>query len=224
MLEVNVQKKLGSFSINVAFLVKAPGITALFGPSGSGKTSVINMVAGLLKPDQGQISVNGNTVFDSRRGIDVPPNRRRLGYVFQDGRLFPHLSVKSNLTYGMKLTRKGEQGVSFDKAVDVLDLGTLLHRRPAKLSGGEKQRVAIGRALLTNPSVLLMDEPLSSLDEARKSEIIPFVLRMQKEFLIPALYVSHSTDEISSLADHVVVIQSGEVASNGKPDWLSSET
>lgn len=224
MLEVNVQKKLGSFSINVAFLVKAPGITALFGPSGSGKTSVINMVAGLLKPDQGQISVNGNTVFDSRRGIDVPPNRRRLGYVFQDGRLFPHLSVKSNLTYGMKLTRKGEQGVSFDKAVDVLDLGTLLHRRPAKLSGGEKQRVAIGRALLTNPSVLLMDEPLSSLDEARKSEIIPFVLRMQKEFLIPTLYVSHSTDEISSLADHVVVIQSGEVASNGKPDWLSSET
>jgi molybdate transport system ATP-binding protein len=224
MLEVNVQKKLGSFSINVAFLVKAPGITALFGPSGSGKTSVINMVAGLLKPDQGQISVNGNTVFDSRRGIDVPPNRRRLGYVFQDGRLFPHMSVKSNLTYGMKLTRKGEQGVSFDKAVDVLDLGTLLHRRPAKLSGGEKQRVAIGRALLTNPSVLLMDEPLSSLDEARKSEIIPFVLRMQKEFLIPALYVSHSTDEISSLADHVVVIQSGEVASNGKPDWLSSET
>lgn len=224
MLEVNVQKKLGSFSINVVFLVKAPGITALFGPSGSGKTSVINMVAGLLKPDQGQISVNGNTVFDSRRGIDVPPNRRRLGYVFQDGRLFPHMSVKSNLTYGMKLTRKGEQGVSFDKAVDVLDLGTLLHRRPAKLSGGEKQRVAIGRALLTNPSVLLMDEPLSSLDEARKSEIIPFVLRMQKEFLIPALYVSHSTDEISSLADHVVVIQSGEVASNGKPDWLSSET
>lgn len=224
MLEVNVQKKLGSFSINVAFLVKAPGITALFGPSGSGKTSVINMVAGLLKPDQGQISVNGNTVFDSRRGIDVPPNRRRLGYVFQDGRLFPHMSVKSNLTYGMKLTRKGEQGVSFDKAVDVLDLGTLLHRRPAKLSGGEKQRVAIGRALLTNPSVLLMDEPLSSLDEARKSEIIPFVLRMQKEFLIPTLYVSHSTDEISSLADHVVVIQSGEVASNGKPDWLSSET
>ena len=124
----------------------------------------------------------------------------------------------------MKLTRKDEQGVSFDKAVDVLDLGTLLHRRPAKLSGGEKQRVAIGRALLTNPSVLLMDEPLSSLDEARKSEIIPFVLRMQKEFLIPALYVSHSTDEISSLADHVVVIQSGEVASNGTPDWLSSET
>jgi molybdate transport system ATP-binding protein len=220
MLEVDVQKKLGSFSINVAFLVRAPGITALFGPSGAGKTSVINMVAGLSKPDRGQISVNGNTVFDSRKGIDVPPNRRRLGYVFQDGRLFPHLSVKSNLTYGMKLTRNDDQGVSFDKAVDVLDLGTLLHRRPAKLSGGEKQRVAIGRALLTNPSVLLMDEPLSSLDEARKSEIIPFVLRMQKEFLIPVLYVSHSTDEISSLADHVVVIQSGEVVSNGKPDWL----
>jgi molybdate transport system ATP-binding protein len=220
MLEVNVQKKLGSFSINVAFLVRAPGITALFGPSGAGKTSVINMVAGLLKPDQGQISVNGNTVFDSRRGIDVPPNRRRLGYVFQDGRLFPHLSVKSNLTYGMNPTHKEGQRVNFDKAVEVLDLGTLLRRRPAKLSGGEKQRVAIGRALLTNPSVLLMDEPLSSLDEARKAEIIPFVLRMQKEFLIPALYVSHSTDEISSLADHVVVIRSGEVVSNGKPDWL----
>jgi len=220
MLEVNVQKKLGSFSINVAFLVRAPGITALFGPSGAGKTSVINMVAGLMKPDQGQISVNGNTVFDSRRGIDVPPNRRRLGYVFQDGRLFPHLSVKSNLTYGMNPAHKEGQRVNFDKAVEVLDLGTLLRRRPAKLSGGEKQRVAIGRALLTNPSVLLMDEPLSSLDEARKAEIIPFVLRMQKEFLIPALYVSHSTDEISSLADHVVVIRSGEVVSNGKPDWL----
>jgi molybdate transport system ATP-binding protein len=224
MLEVDVQKKLGSFSIDVAFLVKASGITALFGPSGAGKTSVISMVAGLLKPDQGLISVNGNTVFDSRRGIDLPPNRRRLGYVFQDGRLFPHLSVKSNLTYGMKLTNKDGQRVSFDKAVEVLDLGTLLYRRPAKLSGGEKQRVAIGRALLTNPSVLLMDEPLSSLDEARKAEIIPFVLRMRKEFLIPVLYVSHSKDEISSLADQVVVIQSGEVAFTGKPDWLSSET
>jgi molybdate transport system ATP-binding protein len=223
MLEVDVQKNLGSFSINVAFSVKIPGITALFGPSGAGKTSVVNMVAGLLRPDQGRITVNGNPVFDSQLGIDVPPNRRRLGYVFQDGRLFPHLSVKSNLTYGMKLTNKDGQRVSLDKAVDVLDLGKLLCRRPAKLSGGEKQRVAIGRALLTNPSVLLMDEPLSSLDEARKAEIIPFVLRMQKEFQIPALYVSHSKDEISLVADHVVVIQSGEVSFTGEPDWLSSQ-
>jgi len=218
MLEVNVRKQLGAFIINVAFSTEGPGITAIFGPSGAGKTSVTNMVAGLLKPDEGRIYVDNEPIFDSQKGVNVTPNKRRLGYIFQEGRLFPHLSVKSNLTYGMKLIPKKERRLSFDKVLDLLDLAALLHRRPSKLSGGEKQRVAIGRALLTSPSLLLMDEPLSSLDGQLKAEILPFVSKMQKEFMIPVLYVSHSIDEILSIADRVVVIRSGEVAYSGKLD------
>lgn len=218
MLEVNVRKKLGEFLMNVIFSTDDSGITAVFGPSGAGKTSIINMVAGLLKPDEGRIYVDNQPIFDSRKKINVTPNKRRLGYIFQDGRLFPHLSVKSNLTYGMKLVPKKYRRLSFDKVIEILNLAALLHRRPAKLSGGEKQRVAIGRALLTSPSLLLMDEPLSSLDGQRKAEILPFVSKMQKESMIPVLYVSHSIDEILSIADRVVVIQSGEVAFSGKLD------
>lgn len=218
MIEVNVQKKLGEFAISVAFSFGDSGITAIFGPSGAGKTSIINMVAGLLKPDKGQIYLDDEPLFDSRKGINVPPNKRRLGYIFQDGRLFPHLTVKSNLTYGMRLIRKQDRRLNFDRVVALLDLETLLYRRPAKLSGGEKQRVAIGRALLTSPSLLLMDEPLSSLDGRLKAEILPFVSRMQKESMIPVLYVSHSTDEILSIADRVIVVQSGKVAFTGSLD------
>ncbi|MCL5125245.1 MAG: molybdenum ABC transporter ATP-binding protein [Deltaproteobacteria bacterium] len=218
MLEVTIHKKLGSFTINVAFSSGDSGITAIFGPSGSGKTSVINMVAGLLKPDQGQIYFDSEPLFDSEKKINVPPNKRRLGYIFQDGRLFPHLSVRSNLTYGMNLIPKNGRRLGFYDVVNMLDLGDLLHRRPAKLSGGEKQRVAIGRALLTSPSLLLMDEPLSSLDGRRKSEILPFISKMQKKFLIPVLYVSHSTDEILSIADSVIVLRAGEVVFTGGLD------
>lgn len=218
MLELKVLKKLGAFVIDVAFSTGDSGITAVFGPSGAGKTSIINMVAGLLKPDEGKIYLNDEPLFDSEKAINVPPNRRRLGYIFQDGRLFPHLSVKSNLTYGMKLISKEERRLQFDSVINLLDLEALLHRRPAKLSGGEKQRVAIGRALLTSPSLLLMDEPLSSLDGRLKAEILPFVSKMQKRFMIPVLYVSHSTDEILSIADRVIVVQSGRVAFTGGLD------
>ncbi len=211
MLEVKVRKKLGVFAVDVAFSSGDSGITAIFGPSGAGKTSIINMVAGLLRPDEGKIYIDDKPLFDSTKAINIPPNKRRLGYIFQDGRLFPHLSVKSNLTYGMKLIRKKDRRLNFDQVVALLDLETLLYRRPAKLSGGEKQRVAIGRALLTSPSLLLMDEPLSSLDGRLKAEILPFVSRMQKESMIPVLYVSHSTDEILSIADRVIVVQSGNV-------------
>lgn len=195
----------------MAFSSGDSGITAIFGPSGSGKTSVINMVAGLLKPDKGQIYFDGEPLFDSRKNINVPPNKRHLGYIFQDGRLFPHLSVRSNLSYGMRLIPKNRRRLGFYDVVSLLELEELLDRRPAKLSGGEKQRVAIGRALLTSPSLLLMDEPLSSLDGRRKSEILPFISRMQKKFLIPVLYVSHSTDELVSIADSVIVLGLGKV-------------
>ncbi|MGC8603061.1 MAG: molybdenum ABC transporter ATP-binding protein [Desulfomonilaceae bacterium] len=218
MLDVKVLKELGVFSMNVEFSSENSGITAIFGPSGSGKTSIVNMVAGLLKPDEGLIYLDGKPLFDSKKRINVPPEKRRLGYIFQDDRLFPHLSVKSNLTYGMKLIPKKDRRFGFENVVNLLDLQGLLYRRPAKLSGGEKQRVAIGRALLTSPSLLLMDEPLSSLDGRRKAEILPFVSEMQKRFNIPALYVSHSTEEILAIADRVIVIQSGTVTYTGTLD------
>lgn len=218
MLELNVRKKFGAFTVQVAFSTGDSGITAIFGPSGAGKTSIINMVAGLLEPDHGRISLDNQPLFDSTKGINVTPNKRRIGYIFQDGRLFPHLSVKSNLTYGMKLVPKKDRRLSFDKVVDLLDLAGLLHRRPSKLSGGEKQRVAIGRALLTSPSLLLMDEPLSSLDGQLKAEILPFVSKMQRKSMIPALYVSHSIDEILLIAERVIVIRGGQVAFSGKLD------
>ena len=218
MLEVNVRKEFGGFTVDVAFSTGDSGITAVFGPSGAGKTSVINMVAGLLEPDEGRISLDNVAIFDSEKGINVAPNKRRLGYIFQDGRLFPHLSVKSNLTYGMNLVPRKDRRLSFDRVIDLLDLEGLLNRRPAKLSGGEKQRVAIGRALLTSPSLLLMDEPLSSLDGQLKTEILPFVSKMQKESMIPALYVSHSIDEILLIAESVIVVRGGQVAFSGKLD------
>ncbi len=190
-------------------------MTAIFGPSGAGKTSVINMVAGLLKPDEGRVAVNGCVLFDSKNRIDLPPERRRIGYVFQDGRLLPHLSVKKNLTYGMKRTPLSLRYVTLEKVVELLGIGHLLYRRPARLSGGEKQRVAIGRALLTSPSLLLMDEPLASLDPERKREVLPFILQMSRAFSIPILYVTHAMDEILHLADQVVLLEEGRVSAAG---------
>ena len=218
MLNVKVKKKLGSFIVDVAFATAAAGVTALFGRSGAGKTSVINMVAGLIAPDDGIISVNGRKLFDSEHSVDVPPEKRRCGYVFQDGRLFPHLTVKGNLIYGMKLVPRAERRVSYDQVVSLLGIDHLLDRRPAKLSGGEKQRVAIGRALLTSPSLLLMDEPLASLDMARKEEVLPFIARLPRELIIPILYVSHSLDEVLILADEIVLIDAGTVLANGKAE------
>ena len=214
-MEIDIQRKQGSFLVNAAFQGAKSGVTALFGPSGAGKTSIVNMVAGLARPDSGRIDVNGLCLFDARLGIDLPPERRRIGYVFQDGRMLPHLSVRANLVYGMRLTPRDLRFVEFDAVVDLLGIGHLLERRPAKLSGGEKQRVAIGRALLTSPAMLLMDEPLASLDASRKAEVMPFIMRLSREFAIPILYVSHSLDEILNLADRLAILDSGSVAACG---------
>ncbi|MFH1153867.1 MAG: molybdenum ABC transporter ATP-binding protein [Pseudomonadota bacterium] len=214
-MEISVRKRQGNFSLDVSFQGSESGVTALFGESGAGKTSVINMVAGLTRPDSGRITINGFCLFDSAHSINVPTEKRRIGYVFQDGRLLPHLSVLSNLVYGMNLTPKGLRFVTVDQVVGLLGIGHLLHRRPAKLSGGEKQRVAIGRALLTSPAMLLMDEPLASLDAARKSEVLPFITRLSREFAIPILYVSHSVDEILHLASRIVIMEKGKVLACG---------
>ena len=221
-MEIIVTRRQGDFCVDAAFAGPESGVTALFGPSGAGKTSLINMVAGLMQPDAGRISVNGLCLFDSSRRIDLPPEKRRIGYVFQDGRLLPHLSVRANLTYGMRLTPADHRFVAFDDVVELLGIGHLLTRRPAKLSGGEKQRVAIGRALLTCPALLLMDEPLASLDGSRKAEVLPFILRLSREYAIPILYVSHIMDEILNLADRLVIMDMGRVAAFGDLDDLLS--
>ena len=215
-LSVHVSKTLGSFSVDAAFETQETRVTALFGKSGAGKTSVVNMIAGLIRPDRGAITVNGRTLFDSTRRMNLRPEARRLGYVFQDGRLFPHMSVKQNLIYGMRLTPPARRYADPEQIVDLLGIGHLLDRRPAKLSGGEKQRVAIGRSLLTSPELLLMDEPLASLDQARKQEVLPFIHALTKELKVPIVYVTHSVEEIRSVADAVVVIEDGRVVTIGK--------
>jgi molybdate transport system ATP-binding protein len=219
-LEIAIQHKQGSFRLSVFFQGAESGITALFGPSGAGKTSVVNMVAGLMRPDAGRIAINGQCLFDSSRGIDLPPEKRRIGYVFQDGRLLPHLSVRANLVYGMRRTPAHLRFVQLEPVVELLGIGHLLQRRPAKLSGGEKQRVAIGRALLTSPALLLMDEPLASLDAVRKDEVLPFIMRLSRKFAIPILYVSHALDEIVALATHLVVLEDGRVLAAGEMKTL----
>lgn len=221
-MEVHVTRQQGDFKLDASFQGAESGVTALFGPSGAGKTSIVNMVAGLMRPDTGRIAVNGLCLFDAELGIDLPPERRRIGYVFQDGRLFPHLSVGANLTYGMHLTPEDRRFVGLDAVVELLGIGHLLQRRPAKLSGGEKQRVAIGRAMLTSPAMLLMDEPLASLDASRKAEVKPFIARLSQEFAIPILYVSHALDEIVDLADRLVIMEAGQVAAAGNLDDLLS--
>jgi molybdate transport system ATP-binding protein len=194
----------------------------LFGQSGAGKTSVVNMMAGLLRPDHGHIAVDDLTLFDSERGINLPPEKRRLGYVFQEDRLFPHLTVRGNLTYGSKRAARHGNPVNLDQVTKVLDIAPLLDRRPGSLSGGEKQRVAIGRALLANPRLLLMDEPVGSLDNRRKNEILPFIERLSAEFSIPIIYVSHSAEEIVRLADTLVLLSEGKVAAVGPVESLMS--
>lgn len=213
MLAVEVRKALGDLTLEASFSRQGPGVTALFGPSGAGKTSLVNLVAGLLRPDQGRIAVNGLVLFDSAAGVDLPPERRRIGYIFQEGRLFPHLSVLGNLRYGQRLAPAGQTWAEMDQVVELLGIGHLLQRRPARLSGGEKQRVAIGRALLTSPRLLLMDEPLASLDAGRKAELLPYIAKVSKQFAIPILYVSHQPDEILALADSVVCLEGGRGAS-----------
>ena len=221
MLEVDIKRKTGDFLLDVHFAADT-GLTSLFGRSGSGKTSVINALAGLNRPDSGRIVVDDHVLFDSDAGIDVAPEKRRLGYVFQEARLFPHMNVSGNLTYGMKLTPPSERHQDFDRVVDLLDLRTHLDRRPATLSGGERQRVAIGRALLASPRILLMDEPLASLDAGRKAEILPFIERMRNELNLPIVYVSHAIEEVIRIADTMVVMSDGSVAASGPVEQIMS--
>lgn len=220
-LDVSVERQLGTFRINAAFTC-GPGVTALFGQSGSGKTSVVNMAAGLLRPERGRIAVDGRVLFDSAAGIDIPPHRRRIGYVFQDARLFPHLTVRRNLAYGSWFVPKGERYAAFDHVVELLGIAHLLGRRPSLLSGGEKQRVAIGRALLASPRLLLMDEPLASLDEQRKEEIFPYIERLRDRMGVPILYVSHALDEVARLADTMVLMSAGSVTAVGGVEDLTA--
>lgn len=214
MIEIRVRKDLAPFLLDADFTSEAQGITALFGRSGSGKTSIVQAIAGGLKPDSGRIAVDGRVFFDSAAGIDMPVHKRRVGYVFQDSRLFPHLSVRKNLLFGFR--RAGDvRPFGFDAAVALLGLGHLLDRRPHALSGGERQRVAIGRALLAQPSLLLMDEPLSSLDPPRKAELLPYIERLRDEFRLPILYISHAFNEVVRLADQLVLVEDGRVVKAG---------
>jgi molybdate transport system ATP-binding protein len=216
MIRFRCRHRRGDFLLDAAFEA-GPGVTALFGPSGSGKTSIVHLVAGLERPDEGFVAIDEHVLVDTAAGRFARPHARRLGLVFQDARLFPHLSVANNLVYGRWFTPHAERRVAFDAVVDVLGLAPLLARRPATLSGGERQRVALGRALLTSPRALLMDEPLASLDEPRKQEILPFVERLRDEFRIPILYVSHALAEVVRLAATVVRIDSGRVVAAGSP-------
>ncbi|MEM1344730.1 MAG: molybdenum ABC transporter ATP-binding protein [Pseudomonadota bacterium] len=214
-LDVSIAHAYPGFALDVAFRVERPGITALFGPSGAGKSSVIQAVAGLLRPEEGRIAIAGETVFDAERGVMVAPRRRRLGLVFQDARLFPHLSVAANLDYGARRARPRPTGPQRDEVIALLGIEALLTRRPAGLSGGERQRVALGRALLANPRLLLLDEPLAALDPARKAEILPYLERLRDQARLPILYVSHAIDEVTRLADDMLVLSKGTVAAAG---------
>jgi len=200
MLHLDIDLRRGSFARHVR-IVATQRVVALTGPSGAGKTSVLNAIAGLVRPRAGRIEIDGRVLFDSAARIDVPAHRRRVGYVFQDARLFPHLDVARNLVYGGH--RTGARTFALDQVVELLGIAPLLQRRPANLSGGEAQRVAIGRALLSQPAVLLFDEPLSALDEARREELIPWLQRARDEVRLPMLYVSHTSDDVRRLADAV---------------------
>lgn len=213
-LLVEVEHRLGDFRLSAS--VRAPlGVTALFGRSGSGKTTLVNIIGGLVRPNRGRVELDGRVLVDTEAGVFVPPHRRRIGYVFQEGRLFPHLSVRQNLLFGRWFAPAGPDRTDLAAVVDLLGIGHLLGRRPAGLSGGEKQRVAIGRALLAKPRLLLMDEPLASLDEGRKAEILPFIQRLRDEAAVPIVYVSHVMAEIARLADTLVVLDEGTVAASG---------
>ncbi|MDN5000580.1 molybdenum ABC transporter ATP-binding protein [Bradyrhizobium sp. GCM10027634] len=214
MLRVDVEKQLGEFSLHATFASEGR-VTGLFGASGAGKTSLINMIAGLLRPDRGTIVIDGETVDDTERGIHVPTWRRRIGYVFQDARLFPHLNVAQNLDYGRRMNRLARDAAQHKRVVELLDIGALLDRRPGKLSGGERQRVALGRALLSKPRLLLLDEPLGALDEARKLEILPYLVRLRDEANVPMVYVSHDVAELRQLATQIVMLRQGRVTSFG---------
>ena len=219
MLRVDVSKRLGEFAVEAAFASEGR-VTGLFGASGAGKTSLVNMIAGLLRPDRGLIAIDGETLDDTSAGTHLAAYRRRIGYVFQDARLFPHLDVRDNLDYGRRMNRLLEDAAQWRRVTELLDIGDLLDRRPGKLSGGERQRVALGRALLSQPRLLLMDEPLGSLDEERKEEILPYLVRLRDETGVPMVYVSHDPSEMRKLASQIAIIKRGRVTAFGGVEVL----
>jgi molybdate transport system ATP-binding protein len=219
MLRVDVSKQLGEFSVEACFASEGR-VTGLFGASGAGKTSLVNMIAGLLRPDRGIIAIDTETLDDTAHRVHIPAHRRRIGYVFQDARLFPHLDVRENLDYGRRMNRLADDPAQRARVTDLLDIGGLLDRRPGRLSGGERQRVALGRALLAQPRLLLLDEPLGSLDEERKVEILPYLKRLRDEAGIPMVYVSHDPGEMRQLATDIVMLRRGRVSAFGGAEVL----
>ena len=221
MLTVNIEKQLGDFFLSARFATGS-GVTAVFGPSGAGKTTLVNMISGLVAPDRGRIAIDDTVLFDSAARINLPPHDRHIGYIFQEGRLFPHLSVRHNLDYGRRMRSLPPDGAQLQRIIDLLDIGSLLDRRPGKLSGGERQRIAIGRALLMRPRLLLLDEPLASLDVARKREILPYLERLRDEVGVPMVYVSHQAAELRRIATSVVRLAGGRVEAAGGKELLDA--
>ena len=214
MIEIHVHLKRDQFSLNINLNLTAK-VTGLFGPSGSGKSTLLSIIAGLVKPDNGCIVVDGECLFDTNRHIDVAIHQRKIGLVFQESRLFPHFTIHHNLTYGLNLLAKPQQKFSFNQIVELLEIGHLLKARPHKLSGGEKQRVTLGRALLSSPRLLLCDEPLAALDTRLKNQILPFLKRVNEEIKVPMIYVSHSINEVLQLTQNIAMIDAGEIQANG---------
>lgn len=210
MIEVSVKLKRDDFALDVALQLNQR-VTAIFGPSGSGKSTLLSIIAGISKPDQGRVMINGETVFDHEKKINMPIHKRRIGLVFQDSRLFPHLNVAHNLRYALKYTPTHEQQFHLNDIVDLLEIGPLLKRTTHQLSGGEKQRVALGRALLSSPRLLMLDEPMASLDESLKSQILPFLKKITDEIKIPMIYISHSKEEIMQITHNLVYINAGKI-------------
>jgi molybdate transport system ATP-binding protein len=210
MIEVQARFKRPNFELD-ASLQLDHRVTAIFGPSGSGKSTLLGVIAGIIKPDSGRIVVNGECLFDSQKRINKPIHARRIGLVFQDGRLFPHLNVEQNLTYALNFIPRDPQRFNSEQIVQLLEIGPLLQQRPHQLSGGEKQRVALGRALLSSPRLLMLDEPLASLDDRLKNQILPFLKLIADEINIPMIYISHSKKEIMQITDNLINIKSGQI-------------
>ena len=215
MLKATVLKRRDGFTLHAQLEAPTPGVIALFGRSGCGKTTLINLISGLLEPDEGRVELNGAVLTDTRAGISIPVEKRRIGYVFQDARLFPHLSVLANLRYGEKRAHSPARVIVFDEVIALLGIQSLLARRPHQLSGGERQRVALGRALLSQPTLLLLDEPLAALDAARREEVLPYLEALRDRLSIPMVYVSHQFEEVLRLATHVVLMEAGSVVAQG---------
>jgi molybdate transport system ATP-binding protein len=220
ILDVTVRHRLERIAIDVAIRAGG-GLTAIVGPSGAGKTTLLHVIAGLVTPDEGRVIVGGDVLLDTAAGIAVPPDRRRIGYVTQESRLFPHLTVRQNLAYGRWFTPHAHRRLGLDAVIAMLELGGLLARRPGRLSGGERQRVALGRALVTSPRLLLLDEPLAAVDVGRRQEILPYLDRLRQELALPTVYVTHTLDEVRTRAESIVTLDEGRVAAVAKPPNLS---